>query len=77
MSGTSAWLTDHVASLLPKPVAGFLPQATAGACVGESTWESNAHECTGQTCCYWIDLCHYSCHGRPICEKLTSTVVCE
>ncbi len=77
MNGTSAWLADHVASLLPKPVTGFLPQATAGACVGESTWESNAHECTGQTCCYWIDVCHYSCHGAAICEKLTSTVVCE
>ena len=31
MSGTSAWLADHVASLLPKSVTSFLPQATAAA----------------------------------------------
>lgn len=75
MSGTSAWLADHVASLLPKPVTGFLPQATAGACVGHSTWESNGHECTGQTCCYWINVCHYSCHGAPICSR--QNITCE
>lgn len=47
MSGTSAWLADHVASLLPKPVTSFLPQATAGACVGGGAWTSNGHECNG------------------------------
>jgi hypothetical protein len=75
MTGTSAWLADHVASLLPKPVTSFLPQATAGACIPASPWESNGHECTGQTCCYWINVCRYSCHGHAICSR--QNITCE
>lgn len=75
MSGTSAWLADHVASLLPKPVTSFLPQATAGACVGGGAWTSNGHECTGSTCCYWISHCRSSCHGAVTCTR--SNITCE
>jgi hypothetical protein len=75
MSGTSSWLADHVASLLPKPVVSFLPQATAGACVTYEHWTSNGHECTGQTCCYWINNCHTSCYGRSICSR--QNITCE
>jgi hypothetical protein len=67
MSGNSAWLADHVASLLPKTVVSFLPQATAGACVGQSTWTSNRSTCSPTQCCDSTRTCHYSCHGLPIC----------
>jgi hypothetical protein len=68
MSGSSAWLADHVASLLPKTVVSFLPQATAGACVPYSAWTSNRTTCNPSTwCCDSSRTCHYSCHGRPVC----------
>jgi hypothetical protein len=60
MSGTSAWLADHVASLLPK--------TTAGACVGQSTWVSYRKTCNPiGNCCDSSRTCRYSCYGRPIC----------
>jgi hypothetical protein len=62
MSGTSAWLADHVASLLPK--------TTAGACVPHSTWVSDRTKCTTGAlggCCDSSRTCHYSCYGKAIC----------
>jgi hypothetical protein len=63
MSGTSAWLVDHVASLLPK--------TKAGACVGFSQWVSYRTKCPPpgalQGCCDSSRACHYSCYGKPIC----------
>ena len=69
MSGTSEWLADHVASLLPKPVTSLLPQAMAGACVGGGTWSSNGGECKGQTCCHWVSVCRSSCWGAVTCTR--------
>jgi hypothetical protein len=65
MSGTSAWLADNVASLLPS----LLPKTTAAACVGSSTWVSNRTTCGpgGNGCCDSSRTCRYSCYGRPIC----------
>ena len=60
MSGTSAWLADRVASLLPK--------TTAAACVGSSPWVSDRTTCGPVgNCCDSSRTCRFSCHGRPIC----------
>lgn len=68
MSGTSAWLTDHVASLLPKTVASVLPEATAGACFHSSPWvEYRVHCRTGGNCCHSSRHCHLSCYGKNVC----------
>jgi len=68
MSGTSAWLADHVASLLPKTAARVLPKATAGACIPASPWTSYRTTCGPVgNCCDSSRACHYSCHGKAIC----------
>jgi len=68
MSGTSAWLADHVASLLPKTAASVLPKATAGACIPASPWTSYRTTCGPVgNCCDSSRACHYSCHGKAIC----------
>jgi hypothetical protein len=63
MSGTSALLADHVASLLPK--------TTAGACVPRSSWISQGWSCGPTWCCYYQNNCHYSCHGATVCTGWT------
>ena len=68
MSGTSTWLADHVASLLPKTAASFLPKATAGACIPASPWTSYRTTCGPiGNCCDSSRACHYSCHGHAVC----------
>jgi hypothetical protein len=60
MSGTSAWLADRVASLLPK--------TTAGACIPPEPWTSNRTTCGPVgNCCDSSRTCHYSCHGAAEC----------
>ncbi len=62
MNGTSAWLADRVASLLPN--------TTAGACVPRSPWSWVSHSSSfdGLHCSY-IHQCHHSCHGAPVCAS--------
>jgi hypothetical protein len=68
MGGTSAWLADHVASLLPKTVTGVLPQVTAGACVSPSSFtESRHHHNQFSQDCVSTRGCRLSCHGKVIC----------
>lgn len=67
MSGTSGWLADRVASLVPKTVTGLLPQATAGACVPYSPWQEHRTHCTQTQCCQSSRTCHQSCHGKTFC----------
>jgi hypothetical protein len=68
MSGTSTWLADHMASLLPKTVSTFLPKTTAGACIPASPWTSNRTTCNQATwCCDSSRSCRYSCHGKAEC----------
>lgn len=60
MSGTSAWLADRVASLLPK--------TTAGACVPYSAWSQYRTTCNQfGGCCDSSRTCHTSCHGGVVC----------
>jgi hypothetical protein len=68
MNGTSAWLADHVASLLPN----LLPKTTAGACVPASPWTSKRTTCGPiGNCCDSSRTCHYSCHGKAECTGWT------
>lgn len=60
MRGTSAFLIDRVASLLPK--------TTAGACIGASPWTEYRQHCSVLgVCCSSNRNCHFSCHGQTIC----------
>jgi hypothetical protein len=59
MSGTSAFLLDHVASLLPN--------TTAGACVTPQTWTETRHSSGPTWYCSSQRTCHTSCDGRSVC----------
>jgi hypothetical protein len=74
MSGNSAWLADHVASLLPRAVVSFLPKATAGACVPPYSWVSQRTTCNQiGGCCDSVHSCHYNCQGVPVCTPWRKT----